>query len=324
MPALIDIARSGFTGIRTTPVVERAIRSYLVNSAIMNLMSFKNIGMASNIGNLQVTYKMTSSPGTAGNRKIGEEYTPDNQVSTPVTVGLKAIGGAFSTDRILGRAFPGGSAGMDVWTEEQVALKLDAIANGFALKFVKGSATTDADDFDGLSVYLAANSGQVNATPYDIVGGLTDAEVIKTEKHLNLSINSIRRGVKPNRIITTLTGKALLQTLNAIRQRAVNTVRVNDADYDMYMGIPIVDLSDDCFPTTDLTDDKIPVYFIYVSDTDGIFTAVPADGKIVDIGLPKLDSGLVVNPGFCEMWSAPIFQHYKVASKCFITESAAV
>ena len=62
---LNQIATSGFTGMAPTPVEKYAINKYFVNNDLFNLMEFVNIGMGSNIGNLQATIITYNAPEAA-------------------------------------------------------------------------------------------------------------------------------------------------------------------------------------------------------------------------------------------------------------------
>ncbi len=322
MARLQDIALSGFAGTAPTPVLQYAINNYLINDGLMNLMEFVNIGTGMlGTGNVQASFVYYNGDGAAAAfRAIGVEYTADNEVPLTETVQLKLLGGSFSTDRALARAFGQNPGALSNWTEQQIAQKLNKIKNGFAKYFMLGNKLTDATQFDGLNVFFGKFTSQVNAVPFDMSAGLSGDAAIRLEKHFNSAINKVRPGA-PNVVLTTASGKTLLQTLNAYRNRGVDVVEVGGKKYNQYMGINIVDLTADCFSAADLTD-KIPFVFLYINEFEGIRTAIPMDGKVVDIMEPQFGNGTFVKEGGVEMYCAPLLANPFAASKCFITETA--
>jgi hypothetical protein len=329
---LNQIATSGFTGMAPTPVEKYAINKYFVNNDLFNLMEFVNIGMGSNIGNLQATIVTYDTPDSAEFRRIGNEYDISNNVPKTVTVVLKMLGGEFQTDRVLERAFSQNPTAVDNWTEQQIGQKINSIINGFCKYFIQGNSAADEKQFDGLQRYFGKHPAQDGGIK-ELPGGLSYANALSVEEFLNESV--VRVVDRPTCVITTrLKGKPFLQALEQHRNRGVRALTVNDREYYTFMGIPIVGLSDDCFPNS-MTYDGIPFIFAKFAEMDGIRVAVPMNpgvgqqGAILDIVRPRLgntDAGtsVFVRNGGVEMVCAPIIEDPFCASICHIKETQVV
>jgi hypothetical protein len=208
---LNQIATSGFTGMAPTPVEKYAINKYFVNNDLFNLMEFVNIGMGSNIGNLQATIVTYDTPDSAEFRRIGNEYDISNNVPKTVTVVLKMLGGEFQTDRVLERAFSQNPTAVDNWTEQQIGQKINSIINGFCKYFIQGNSTVDEKQFDGLKKYFDKHPEQFGDVK-ELPGGLSYANALSVEEFLNESV--VRVVDRPTCVITSrLKGKPFLQAL---------------------------------------------------------------------------------------------------------------
>lgn len=307
---LNEIAISGFTGTAPTPVEKVAINKYFMNNDLFNLMEFVNQGMASNLGNLQVSVLTYNKPDDAQFRQIGDEYDLSNNVPVPVNFILKQLGGAFQTDVALERAFSQNPEALSNWTEQQIGQKINAIITAFAKYFIRGNSTINPNEFDGLMKFFAANPGQVAAT-LELDGGLTVTNSLDVERYLNELTARIQDGVTC--VITTrLKGKPFLQALEQHRHRGINAIKINSRDYHTFMGIPIVSLEDNCFDAATLGA-GIPFIFARFDESKGIRVAVPMSpgiknhGAILYIRRPDgTTSGTMVKTGAVEMMCVPI------------------
>lgn len=315
MATLQQIGTGGLVGTAPTPVLQRAINKYLVNDKLMNIMQFVNTAQGNNLGNFQTSYVYYEGKSEATFRALGVEYTPDNEQPLTDTVTLKFLGGAFQTDLEVARAFGSNPGSVANWTEQQVAQKLNAIANGFAKWFIQGNASTDAKQFDGLNKKIT--SGQIITAPVD-VSSLDTTKALQAEVALNKAIAKIVPK-RPNAILTTANGAAILNSLNAWRNRGVEAIEVNGAKYDAYMGIAIVTLTDSCFSAEDLAS-GIPVVFMLIDEFEGVRCSIPADGEVVKILPPKFENGKAVETGLCEMATAPLFANPFAIAKCYLND----
>ena len=66
------------------------------------------------------------------------------------------------------------------------------------------------------------------------------------------------------------------------------------------------------------------MYFIYTDENEGVRVAVPADGQLMIVQLPKFDNGTgnMTSKGSVELCCAPIFERLAIA-KTFITDKVA-
>lgn len=317
MATLQTIGQGGLVGTAPTPVLQRAINKYLVNDQLMNIMQFVNNAQGNNLGNFQASFVYYNGTSEATFRALGVDYTPDNETPLSDTVMLKFLGGAYEADAEIARAFGSNPGAVSNWVEQQTAQKLNAITNGFAKYFILGNSTTDAKQFDGLDKKIAATQVVNNAID---ISNLTDAKALKVEIELNKVIAKISPK-RPNVILTTADGKAVLSALNAYRHRGVEAIEVNGQKYDQYMGIPVVALTDDCFSSTDKAK-GIPVVFMLVDELEGVRTSIPMDGQVVVILPPKFENGKLVERGACEMACAPMFANPFAVAKCYLSEGA--
>lgn len=331
MASLHDIGVSGFAGMAPTPVEKRAIDKYMVTDRLLNALQFVNIGVGTNIGNIQTTVLTYNEPQEATWREIGEEYAIDNNKPIPVTFTLKQFGTEFQTDRILDRAFSQNKNAVENWTEQQTRQGINKVKIKFNKEFMLGDSTSDPKEFDGLNKFIKSNPNQDTADAYVLDGGLSEDNALKAE----LALNTMFAKVVPqvDFIITTRTkGLPFLQALSSYRHRGTNVINVYDTAYHTYAGIPIIDLEDYCFDSADLAK-GIPFYAIHVSEDDGIRIAVPMNpstsgGVVMDIVLPRVgntDAGqaVFVRNGGVEFCGVPIIVDPYCAAKCIISDSAA-
>lgn len=316
MSTLQSIGQGGLVGVSPTPVLQRAINKYLVNDQLLNIMQFVNNAQGNNLGNFQVSYVYYEGTSVATFRALGVPYTADNEKPLTDTVMLKFLGGAFESDIETLRAFGNNPGSVANWTEQQVGAKINSIINGFAKYFIQGDSSTDSKQFDGLNKKIVTS--QVVTQPVDI-SNLDSAKALKVEIEVNKVISKIRPK-RPNVVLTTPTGAAILRSLNAYRNRGVEVVEVNGSKYDAYMGITIVELTDECWATTDTENGNIPLVFALIDEFDGVRCSIPMDGEVIKILPPKFENGRVVEQGSVEMAIAPLFANPFAVAKCFITE----
>ncbi len=316
MPRLYEIAAGTISGVAPTPVERYAMETYFVNDALFNIMPFKLCGMGTGYGNFVVTYTLYNELTTGASfRGLGKEYNPDNAEPIPKTVYLKPLGGSFENDRMTTRALS--SQGIDIFREQQIAQKANSIKNGFLTYFLNGKVATDPKQFDGVFVALDEFSDQVLVDTLSLEGGLSTSNAILVEQHFNECIGLMNRPA--NVVITTRKGAALLKTLNAYRNMYTGPIEIDSIKYEQYMGIPIVVAPDTSFKSTY---PEIDFVFAYLNENDGIYTAIPIDGKVIDIVDPELGDGTMVKTGALEMVSAPIFYNPKAFAHCTITITA--
>lgn len=330
MASLHDIGVSGFAGMAPTPVEKRAIDKYMVTDRLLNALQFVNIGMGTNVGNIQTTVLTYEKPIEAEYRDIGEEYEVSNNPPVPKTFVLKQFGGELQTDRVLNRAFYQNKNAVENWTEQQVRQHINGVKIKFNKEFMLGDSSKDPKQFDGLDKFLKDNPTQDNANPYVLEGGLAESNALKAENALNEMIAKVAPQV--DFLITTRTkGGPFLKTLSSYRHRGTDVINVYDTAYNTYAGIPIIELEDYCFDP-EILKKGIPFYAIHVSEDDGIRVAVPmtpstSGGVVIDIVLPRIgntDAGeaVFVRKGGVEFCGVPIIVDPFCAARCIISDVA--
>lgn len=332
MALLKEIAAGSIAGLAPTPVEKYAINKYFVNNDLFNLLRFVNIGLGSNIGNIQCSVVTYDAGDAAEFRNLGEEYAISNNEPKVVTLTLKMLGGEFQTDRVLERAFSNDPTALSNWTEQQIAQKINSIINGFGKALLGGDSATNPKEFDGLNKFFTNNPDQVAATALDLsaAGGLTYANALQVETFLNESV--VKVVDRPTCVITTrLKGKPFLQALEQHRNRGVKAIPVYDRNYYTFMGIPIVGLSDDMFPA-EMLEKGIPFIFAKFDELSGIRVAIPMkpgagnSGAVIDIVRPNVTNtntgqAVFVRNGGVEICCVPIIVDPFCASLCYVKES---
>lgn len=316
MATLQSIGLNGIANTAPTPLSAVAINKYLVNDKLMNILEYTAEGVSDSLSNIRTSYMVYDSAGNeAVFRALGEEYTPDNAEPIIETVMLKPLGGSFNIDRINMIAFNNSPGSVSNFLEQQTVQKLNAITNGFAKAFIQGNSTTNSKSFDGLNKKITA--GQITTAPITVEYSETGA--LKAEVEINKVIGKIKPG-RPNLILTTATGAAILRSLNGYRHRGIEPIEVNSLKYDQFMGVPIVELTNDCWASTDLSA-GIPLVFMLVDEVTGVRVSVPNGTTVIDILPPSFANGKVVQTGSCEMVSCPIFANPFAIAKCWLKEA---
>ena len=316
MASLTEIGLNGIAGTAPTPINAVAINKYLVNDKLMNILQFTADGTGDSLSNIRTSFVYYNSAGNpAVFRALGEDYVEDNAEPLTDTVVLKPLGGSFKVDRINVIAFSNKPGSVANFVEQQTIQKINAITNGFAKAFITGDSSTNPKSFDGLNKKIT--SGQIVTTPITVE--FSEAGSLKTETALNKVIGKIRPG-RPNVILTTADGAAILRSLNGYRHRGIEALEVNSLRYDQWAGIPIVELTDDCFASSDLSA-GIPVVFMLVDEVMGVRVSVPNGTTVIDVLPPTFSGGKVTTSGSCEMVSAPIFANPFAIAKCWLKEA---
>jgi len=107
---------------------------------------------------LSYVYNRVSTLPTAGTRAINSEYVPQETKTTPITVALKVLGGAYQLDRVIANHVKGVVSQVDF----QTAQKIQATKAEFADLFINGDSANDATQFDGLDKAITGSSTEAN------------------------------------------------------------------------------------------------------------------------------------------------------------------
>lgn len=322
MATLQSIGITGMSGLAPTPMQSYVVQNYLRNNELLNALRWTNIGLGSSLGNFIASVVVSDGSVEAVGRALGEEYTGDNEVLRQENITLKMLGGAILTDIEIQRAFKSTVQSVaSAYTQTQIETRLHAIEKAFAKWFIQGDSSLDGKQFDGVEKYLTTKaSSQVVNDAIDI-SNLDNTKALAADKKINEVVALMKH--EPSFILTTRKGGAWLTTLNQHAHRNTETIEFNSIKYKQYNGLPIVTVDDSCFKASDIVE-KYPLYFIYTDENEGVRVAVPADGQLMIVQLPKFDNGTgnMTSKGSVELCCAPIFERLAIA-KTFITDKVA-
>jgi hypothetical protein len=136
------------------------IDEFRKESAILDAMVFDDaVNPSGGGGTLVYGYRRLATQAGAAFRAIGDEYTPGEVTTTPVTVELKPLGGSFSVDRVTARVGAAASNAVAL----NLAQKIKATRTKFQDEVINGDTAVDANGFDGLDKALTSSSTEVSA-----------------------------------------------------------------------------------------------------------------------------------------------------------------
>lgn len=314
MPTLAEIG-ANINNLAPTNVINTIVRKYMMPNALFNLMPFVPAGTGMLGGGSGMVYKApyAEDPQMAVNRKIGEEVAASNEDIKHKLLELKIIAQEYNSDSAVKKSFNPGSS-VETPDEFQVHQATDKVINKFIYDFINGDGVYNPDGFTGLKKFFEENPGQLNDTPIT-VDEFTTRNALNIELFLGNSISKIKGD--PTVIITTRTnGKSFLRTLNGYRYRGVDTININNVEYDRYTGIYVIGLEDKFF-SNEMLQKGIPFIFAKFSESiDGIRTIVPVNGPVIDYIEPT--NGVLVKTGAVQLVSVPVLVDPYCASMCYI------
>lgn len=262
-------------------------------------------------------YQMLKTPAMADFRDINTEYTPGEAKRETKTVELKIFGGAFSIDRVIAQ-----TSGAADEVSLQLSEKIIATTNAFHNAAINGDAAVKG--FDGLDVFLAGSSTELNIDPTAAIDLSTAAAVdanYKTVLDLMDSLLAELDGAP-----TMFMGNSKLITkLQACARRAGYLTQSEDAfgrKVNAYNGVPLVDLQyyydgTNARPVvpivtrtavTGLTDLYTARFAL-----DGFHAASPLGGKVINTTLPDFSTAGAVKSGDVEMVAACVLKKSRAA-----------
>lgn len=269
-------------------------------SPLMDAMVFDDTATPGGQSLSYVYNRITTLP-TAGGRKLGEEYAPQETKTTPITVLLKVFGGKFAIDRVLAK----NERKLVDHVQFQVKQKIQATRALYHDWAVNGDSAVDETAFDGLDKALTGSSTERKATL-----DLSDAAKIKADwPQLVYEINQTTKLMDgaPTLILVNADMFAVLQTvadystqfsktINELGQRLVKwgTATIMDMGDKPGTSTPIIPTAAD--GTTDL-------YFVRIG-LDGVHGVTPDGQTAPTIYLPDMTAPGAVKSGEVEMIAA--------------------
>lgn len=145
---LLEYAKAG----QGTEFESAVIETFARSSMILEILPFRNIA-----GNALRYNQEKALPGIAF-RGVNQGYTASYGILNPVVETLKIAGGDLKVDKFMVDTEGPGTRAL------QEAMQLKALANAFQVSFMKGDASSDPNDLDGLQNRVTGTQKITNST----------------------------------------------------------------------------------------------------------------------------------------------------------------
>ncbi len=267
------------------------------SSALLEGMTFDNcISPGTGGSTLTYGYIQLKTPGTAGIRAVGSEYTPGEAKREKKTTSAVIMGGAFQVDRVLQNT--AGAADEIAFQAEQ---KVKATANFFHNMVING----DSEDggFDGLNKLLTGTANEQQASVSIASSSQLDENYNAFLDEMDAFIASVD-GTPSLLLMNT----AMLIKLRAVARRAGCYNRSQD-DFgnfvETYAGIPMVDMGKyfdgenvvDVIPTQG---GKTAMYAVCLG-LDALHGISPLGSGVINSYLPDISAPGAIKTGEVEL-----------------------
>ena len=267
------------------------------SSALLDAMPFDNV-ISPGTGGSTLTYGyiQLKTPGTAGIRTVGSNYTPGEAKKEKKTTSAVIMGGAFEVDRVIQNT--AGAADEVAFQAEQ---KVKATANFFHNMVINGDA--EEGGFDGLDKLLTGTANEQTSQ----VSIASSAELDENYNAFLDEMDAFVASVDGTPSMLLMNTEMLIK-LRAIARRAGYYQRSQD-DFgnfvETYAGIPMVDMGKyfdgenriDVIPTTE---GKTDIYAVCLG-LDGLHGISPMGTGVIQSYLPDLNAPGAVKQGEVEL-----------------------
>ncbi len=288
------------------------IDEFAKNNYLMSNLIFEDC-VSPTGGGATLTYSYTRliTQPTAQFRAINSEYTPQEVTRQRYSTDLKVFGGSFQIDRVI--ASMGGIINEVTLQMQQKIKAAGALFNDAA---INGDSAVDANSFDGLDKALTGSSTEyIPAAPIDLSS--TTAMDANYKAFLD-EFDYFLRGLDgtPTAI---LGNRAAVSKLNRIAQRAARHQTALDnygRRYDMYDGIPMIDLGAKAGTNDDVVsidgDGNTSIYIVRLG-LDGLHAVSIMGEPPVKTWLPDYTTAGAVKTGEVEMVASIVLKATKAA-----------
>lgn len=279
---------------------------------LLDLMVFDDVVNPQGGTSLAYVYNRVTTYPTADFRAIGEEYTPQEAQTTPVTVHLKVFGGSFEIDRVIAKHY----RGLVDHVTFQIQQKIEATKALFADTFINGDSAVNAKAFDGLDKALTGTDTEI--VP-DATIDLSTAEAIKANKELLIywldQMLSELNG-QPSALLVSRKAYAAIRTAATLLTQFTATKDNLGRTILQYSDIPIIVLGDKPGTTNPIIDTdaegNTSIYAVRIA-LDGVHAVSPAGQLPVETYLPNFELPGAVKFGEVEMVTAIALKATKAA-----------
>ena len=254
-------------------------------------------------------YIKLKTPSTADFRPLNTEYSPNQAIREQHTAYCKIFGGEFQLDRVIIN-----TSGAVNELNFQLKEKVNGAINLFHYTVINGDTAVNADEFDGLDVFLTGSSTEYNAgTPIDISNSsLLDVEF----NHFIDKMDEFVSGLKgtPSAF---LANNPLAVKIKGIARRAGYYSRMEDAfgrSVDAWNDIPILDMEyfwdgTASVHTVPLSPTGTTSLYAVILDDDGFHGISPMGNNVIQVALPKLDEPGVIKKGDVELVAGVVLRN---------------
>ena len=271
-------------------------------SALLDSLPFDDTVKAQGGSTLAYVYNRVTTLPTAGVRAINAEYNPQEAITTPYTVNLKALGGSFQLDRIIIK----NEKQVVDHIQFQMAQKIQATRALFHDLFINGDAGVDPNEFDGLDKALAGSTTEI--VPNAAINLSSSTNIDTNWKVFLDTLRSLR---------ARLDGAPGLYMMNAdmfaVFQSVMDRAGINLASKQNYgdevlqWGTSLImslgDKPGSSNPIIPIVNDETAIYAARLG-LDGVHGVSPDGSSLVNQYLPDLTAPGAVKTGEVEMVAA--------------------
>lgn len=312
-----------------SPLAKYCVKNYLSQDALFNLVNFVPINVAvQNATAFKYSYTIENvDASNIGFRAIGEEYGKANNVPSTADVALKILGGNFEVDEEFMYASTPGSNGLENYVDAQMRQKAAELVAAFNKFTIKGSATADAKQFNGLETLVPAS--RTVSTPITC-DDFSDAKLRIAFTSLYSVLDAVPGA---NLIITTIEGVSAFRALLATRNLTLSSAYVMTAASaeNNTPGLPVITFENRVvvgLPRADFSAAELAIgepFYVLRSDANkGFKYVVPAGRTPVVAKVPNLrDAQSTQHQGGLSMHTAPVIEDLYACAKGYISAGSA-
>jgi len=255
-------------------------------------------------------YVKLKTPSTATFRDINMEYSPNQAIREEHTAFCKIFGGNFQLDRVVIN-----TSGAVNELQFQLNEKIKGAINLFHRTVINGDRAVNANEFDGLDVFLTGSSTEYNVSgaAFDIsASNLLDAEYNAFLDMMDEFVSGL--AVAPTAF---LANTRLATRMKGIARRAGYFTRMEDAfgrSVDAWNDIPILDMKTyfdgtNSVPTVPIASDGTTSLFAVNIAEDGFHGISPTGSNVIQTALPDLSAPGAIKEGDVELVAGVVLKN---------------
>ena len=282
--------------------------------SLLDIMEFDDNASLSGAQSLNYVYNRLSTLPTASFRKIGNEYTAQEALTTQHTATLKVLGGSFEVDRIIQNHVKGAKDQITFQLEQ----KIKATKALFSDTFINGDTGVKEESFDGLEKAIKGTSTEIAAPA--AIDLSTSENITKNGNAFMDYLDKLLSEIDgtPGMILVNTTLKAII---NGIARRS-GYFSTTDVDafgkpVTKYSGISIIELGDKpgtSKPIINISSEGKTSLFVARVGLDGVHAIAPEKAEnLIKPYLPDMTKPGAVKKGEVEMLTAVALKSTRAA-----------